>query len=313
MAGDRLHLSPFHQHLPPAIGATKTVLFILNRHRRTLPMVKRILGILLLLAAQSSFAEALSLTTSRPSSPRPSPAHRPAQAAQDQRRHRPHRPRRLGARCLGRLNPAVTGTDPLVGEAIAKAGSAAFLSSDNNAFSSRTAGFIVQQHFPPGVQNTPPGPLVGVNFSQLAFSDINKFKGPGSVISYGSSPGSRSFPRPVAHHRRTRRDARRSAAYKNGHLVGGVGIAGNGVAPTAITPALITGPDSDEDVALAAQTGFAPSSVIFGSGDLVNGIPSNTSRAPRASARCCPSAACPARRSRRTRSSPRPRHFRIRS
>ena len=71
-------------------------------------------------------------------------------------------------------------------DAIAKAGAAAFLSSGQNAFSSRTAGDIVQQHFPPGIANTPPGPLVGVNFSQLAFSDINKLKAPGSVISYGS-------------------------------------------------------------------------------------------------------------------------------
>jgi len=98
-----------------------------------------------------------------------------------------------------------------VAEAIAKAGSAAFLSSDNNAFSSRTAGFIVQQHFPPGVGNTPPGPLVGVNFSQLAFSDINKFKGPGTVISYGSSPGLTIVPTPLPAHGRTGRDAGRFA------------------------------------------------------------------------------------------------------
>jgi hypothetical protein len=71
------------------------------------------------------------------------------------------------------LNTNVTAANPLVADAIAKAGAAAFLSSDNNAFSSRTAGFIVQQHFPPGVANTAPGPLVGVNFSSLGFSDIN--------------------------------------------------------------------------------------------------------------------------------------------
>lgn len=34
-------------------------------------------------------------------------------------------------------------------DAIAKAGTAAFLSSDEQALTSRTAGFIVQQHFPP--------------------------------------------------------------------------------------------------------------------------------------------------------------------
>src|SRR6185369_9841953 len=61
-------------------------------------------------------------------------------------------------------------------DAITKAGTAAFLSSDQNAFTTRTAGFIVQQHFPPGLRNRPPGPLVGVNFSNLSFSDVNRFK-----------------------------------------------------------------------------------------------------------------------------------------
>src|SRR5688572_28020165 len=46
----------------------------------------------------------------------------------------------------------------LVAEAIARAGTAAFLSSDQHAFSSRTALFIVQQNFPPRVKNKPPGP-----------------------------------------------------------------------------------------------------------------------------------------------------------
>ena len=87
------------------------------------------------------------------------------------------------------LNTNSSSADPLVADAIAKAGAAAFLSSDNNAFCSRTAGDIVQQHFPPGIANKAPGPLVGVNFSSLGFSDINKLKAPGSVISYGSSPG----------------------------------------------------------------------------------------------------------------------------
>src|SRR6266705_373272 len=53
-------------------------------------------------------------------------------------------------------------TDPEIATAVSKAGTAAYLSSDQNAFTSRTAGFIIQQHFPPGVHNTAPGPLVGV-------------------------------------------------------------------------------------------------------------------------------------------------------
>src|SRR5687768_10285751 len=65
-----------------------------------------------------------------------------------------------------------------VANAIAKAGTAAYLSSDQHAFTTRTAGFIVQQSFPPGVRNRPPGPLVGVNFSNLGFSDVNHFRRP---------------------------------------------------------------------------------------------------------------------------------------
>src|SRR6266404_2164214 len=38
-----------------------------------------------------------------------------------------------------------------IATAVSKAGTAAFLSSNQNAFTSRTAGFIIQQHFPPGV------------------------------------------------------------------------------------------------------------------------------------------------------------------
>ncbi|MCX6895703.1 MAG: heme-binding protein, partial [Verrucomicrobia bacterium] len=65
-------------------------------------------------------------------------------------------------------------------DAITKAGTAAFLSSSQEAFTSRTAGFIVQQNFPPGILNTGPGPLVGVNFANMSFSDVNRFKNPNS-------------------------------------------------------------------------------------------------------------------------------------
>src|SRR5436853_2260572 len=76
-----------------------------------------------------------------------------------------------------------------IASAVSKAGTAAYLSSDQNAFTSRTAGFIIQQHFPPGVKNTAPGPLVGVGLSNLFSSDINKFRAPGSLISFSSQPG----------------------------------------------------------------------------------------------------------------------------
>lgn len=63
-----------------------------------------------------------------------------------------------------------------VADAVTKASTAAFLSSDQQAFTTRTAGYIIQQHFPVGVRNTPPGPLVGVGFSSLFFTDVNRAK-----------------------------------------------------------------------------------------------------------------------------------------
>ncbi|HTV61935.1 MAG TPA: heme-binding protein [Verrucomicrobiae bacterium] len=170
------------------------------------------------------------------------------------------------------LNPNSSTNDPLVADAIAKAGSAAFLSSDQNAFSSRTAGDIIQPHFPPGILNTAPGPLVGVNFSQLAFSDINKMKAPGSVISYGSSPGATLVPVPIPITGGLAGTPGGLPLYKNGSLVGAIGVSGDGLQPTDITPTVIASPDANEDVALAGQIGYQPSAAILGSQVLLNGI-----------------------------------------
>ena len=170
------------------------------------------------------------------------------------------------------LNTNSTAADPLVADAITKAGAAAFLSSDNNAFSSRTAGDIVQQHFPPGIANTPPGPLVGVNFSSLGFSDINTLKAPGSVISYGSSPGLTLVAPPLPITGALAGTPGGLPLYKNGLLVGGIGVAGDGLKPTDITPTVITSPDANEDVALAGQMGFQPSPAIYGSQVFIAGI-----------------------------------------
>lgn len=181
----------------------------------------------------------------------------------------------LGLWSVNGLSPAAD----VVGNAISKAGTATFLSSKQNAFSSRSAGFIVQQHFPPPVNNKPPGPLVGVEFSNLPFSDINKFKAPGTTITFGSSPGNSIVSIPFT-----------SLAgvpgglplYKSNILVGAIGVAN---APAAfytnkdgsircgfpILPNLYAY-NRDEDIALAGQSGFAPRAEIWGSHVFIDGI-----------------------------------------
>ncbi len=64
--------------------------------------------------------------------------------------------------------------------AIAKAVTGAYLSSEGNAFSTRTASQIVQEHFNPAEPLASSGPLSGVQFSSLPCSDlVNRFAGAG--------------------------------------------------------------------------------------------------------------------------------------
>jgi uncharacterized protein GlcG (DUF336 family) len=177
----------------------------------------------------------------------------------------------LGVWTVNGTTPATPEFDGLVADAIAKAGTAAFLSSDQHAFSSRTAGFIVQQHFPPGVRNKPPGPLVGVNFSNLPFSDVNRLKDPAGYdpsMTNGINGG--PVPTPIT----GGLDGIPGGLplYKANQLVGGVGVSGDGHLPTDITPQLIAHSDVDEDIALAGQIGFKPASKIVGSHVTVAGL-----------------------------------------
>lgn len=138
--------------------------------------------------------------------------------------------------------------------AVSKAGTAVFLSSGGHAFSSRTAGFIIQPHFPPRVLHRPPGPLVGVGFSNLAYSDVNYFR----ELDGSRIPGTRLYGSPGG-----------VPLYKNSVLVAGIGVTGDG---TELEDASITGADVDEAVALAGQIGFAPAAGIFGSHVFIDGI-----------------------------------------
>jgi uncharacterized protein GlcG (DUF336 family) len=150
--------------------------------------------------------------------------------------------------------PAATDLGPF--NAIDKAGTAAFLSSNGEAFTSRTAGYIIQPHFPPGISNTAPGPLTGVGLSSLPFSDINHFRTPAGLAtpipntSLSGNPGG-------------------APLYKGGVLVGGVGVD-----TSTILTALVFegGPTIDEDIAVAAQSGYVPPSGILATQVLINGF-----------------------------------------
>jgi uncharacterized protein GlcG (DUF336 family) len=133
--------------------------------------------------------------------------------------------------------------------AISKAGTAALFSTRGNAFTTRTAGFIIQEHFPPGVDFKSGGPLFGVQFSSLPCSDIKK---PGLPLGLSGDPGS-------------------APIYKNGEAVGGVGIEGDGVYSVDRDPS-----DFDqayeEVIAASAVRGFEVPSLIRGDNILVDGI-----------------------------------------
>src|SRR5213593_988880 len=90
----------------------------------------------------------------------------------------------------GRTGQGLEGLDvPASLAAISKAGTASVFSTQGNAFTSRTASFIIQEHFPPGVSFQPGGPLFGVQFSQLPCSDIKRPALPlGLSADAGSAP-----------------------------------------------------------------------------------------------------------------------------
>jgi uncharacterized protein GlcG (DUF336 family) len=71
--------------------------------------------------------------------------------------------------------------------AIEKARTAAFLSSDQNAFSTRTALTLVSPHFPMHVANAPAAPLFGLQFSSLPCGDI-QLHGNGLSGGFGGIP-----------------------------------------------------------------------------------------------------------------------------
>jgi uncharacterized protein GlcG (DUF336 family) len=138
--------------------------------------------------------------------------------------------------------------------ALSKAGTAALLStSRGNAFSTRTASFIIQQNFPPGVKKQASGPLFGVQLSSLPTSDVSRLPlglsgDPGGLPLYRRNPTTHRF-----------------------ELLGGIGVEVDGLytAPKAKGGARVT---TEERVALGGQAGFSPPARIRASNIFVGGI-----------------------------------------
>ncbi len=131
--------------------------------------------------------------------------------------------------------------------AIAKARTAAYVSSNQNAFTSLTACFTTRAHFPPLTNNTAAGPLFGVPFSNRGGSDIQPNGGavPGAVVN--GQPGLTALPGGVP-------------IYKNGLLAGGIGVSGCSTTLSGLDGILnyCTSIYPDEIIALGALYGYMP-------------------------------------------------------
>lgn len=159
-------------------------------------------------------------------------------------------------------------------QATQRARTAAFFESTQDAFTTRTARFIIQDHFPQPVANTPGGPLYGVEFSSLPGTDVLP---PNDASGISGNPGGIPL-------------------FIGDTPVGGIGVAGTNseVAPRAdLTPAALkaaigspaqvsnpnnlfyTGTeeyDFNEAVAQAGAIGFAAPDAITADTIFVGGL-----------------------------------------
>ncbi len=150
-------------------------------------------------------------------------------------------------------NLGATGSPTTRLAAIAKAITGAYLSSSGNAFTTRTASQIVQEHFNPGESSAPSGPLFGVQFSQLPCSDLSvRFATNGNPTGLvDATAGPKRSPLGLS------ADPGGLPLYKAGVVVGGIGIEINGTYTVDLS-VMDRDSDVEEIVALAGQSGFAP-------------------------------------------------------
>src|SRR5712691_10331451 len=161
----------------------------------------------------------------------------------------------LSPRCAeGVAQPNICGLEgqrvPATLAAISKAGTGAFLSSNGNAFSTRTASDIIQEHRPVGVSFVASGPLFGVQFSSLPCTDIKN--NPPLPLGLAGDPGGMPL-------------------YKSGSLVGGIGVETDGVYSIDRNPFDLDIP-MEELIAVAGSRGFEAPPGIRSDQILLDGV-----------------------------------------
>jgi uncharacterized protein GlcG (DUF336 family) len=119
------------------------------------------------------------------------------------------------------------------------------------AITNRTIGFTTQPFFPSGITGTSPGPF----FKSLFVNDINHPCTQGQQPANPYQSGIVFFPGSAP-------------LYKNGKLVGGIGVSGDGV-------------DQDDYVAAAGAAGFAAPANIRADNYTINGVPIPYQKFPR--------------------------------
>jgi len=171
----------------------------------------------------------------------------------------------FGGSQLGTTDPI---SQQIFTDAVARARTAAFFESTGEAFSSRTARFIIEDHFPWPIRNTPGGPLYGVEFSSLVNSNVLL---PSTTPAISGDPGGIPL-------------------FINGIPVGGIGVAGD-FHDLAARPDFVrftqspydANPkgliyegqeekDFDEAVALAGAKGYLPPPAIRANQIFIDGL-----------------------------------------
>ena len=198
-----------------------------------------------------------------------------------------------GARTTATLRPGPGGNldaqgvvVPAAAGAIAKAVTGAYLSSAGEAFSTRTASMIVQGNFPPSpaAVGLPSGPLFGVQFSSLPCSDLTaRFNAAGGT---GALIGPKRSPLGLA------ADPGGFPLYKNGALVGGVGVMSDGDYGFDADTSNIDN-DDEENVGLAATNGFSAPATITADHVSLAGTTLRYSDATTATLKVSPTSATP--------------------